>query len=133
MKNCLKSTTQHAKVMLASCGLTLLGSALVAAQGLRISDAKFGPDQKLHIAFTADPNSYYILYRGNVVTNIFSTTDAALAPASKLGELTDRLPRSTAEAAFFRIRQVPMGQPLDLDGDGIDDVYELQRRNLLDH
>ena len=32
---------------------------------------------------------------------------------------------------FYRIRAVPFAQPLDLDGDGIDDGYELSHRTFL--
>jgi hypothetical protein len=31
-------------------------------------------------------------------------------------------------AAFYRVRRVPLSQPLDTDGDGIDDAWELRFR-----
>ena len=34
-------------------------------------------------------------------------------------------------AAFYRVRQIPIAQPLDSYGDGIDDVYELRHAGFL--
>ena len=33
---------------------------------------------------------------------------------------------------FYRVVRVPLDRPLDTDGDGIDDVYELRRGSFLD-
>jgi hypothetical protein len=33
--------------------------------------------------------------------------------------------------AFYRVQRVPVAEPLTTDGDGIDDVYELQHRPSL--
>ena len=37
-----------------------------------------------------------------------------------------------SQSAFYRVRGVPVATPLDSDGDGLDDVYELLRRLYLD-
>lgn len=43
----------------------------------------------------------------------------------------DPSPDDTQASRFYRLQQVPLAAPLDLDGDGIDDVTELSFGNLL--
>lgn len=88
------------------------------------------PNHEPRIRHTADSDSYFILYRGNSVTNITTVVDTRLGQGSH-GELRDPVPASQA-TAFYRVGQVPLKQPLDSDGDGIDDVYELRHARLLD-
>ncbi|HVR35257.1 MAG TPA: hypothetical protein VMS21_05340 [Methylomirabilota bacterium] len=78
------------------------------------------------IRHTADPAYYYILYRGALVTDIVSAVDMELGVPVE-GQLADASPLPTA--AFYRLLQVPVADPLDTDGDGIDDVWELRFRN----
>lgn len=39
--------------------------------------------------------------------------------------LIDPTPTQRDTTAFYRVQQVPLARPLDTDGDGIDDAYEL--------
>jgi len=71
------------------------------------------------------PDSYYILYRGEEVTAIVSAVDMALG-VPLAGTLLDA--SFMPSVAFYRVREVPVQQPLDTDGDGIDDVWELRFR-----
>lgn len=71
---------------------------------------------------SADASSYYILYSGTTVTNITQPIALALGTAGAL-TLQDTSPQLAAQ--FYRAAQIPLTQPLDSDGDGIDDVFEL--------
>ncbi len=92
----------------------------------RITDIVIPPDGKPLIHHTADTNFYYILLAGNQITNISSTAGMALPSGTNgLGQLNDFASAFTNSARFYRVRKVPIAQPLDSDGDGIDDIWEL--------
>ena len=59
------------------------------------------------------------------MTNINTAADMALGVRGE-GVLGESAPINSGSAAFYRIRQVLLTQPLDTDGDGLDDVTELR-------
>jgi hypothetical protein len=75
--------------------------------------------------------SYSILDRGQTVTNI--TVPAAMklnsGSCANVLSLMDPMSVFSNTSAFYRVRQVPIAQPLDSDGDDIDDIYELRHAN----
>jgi len=97
----------------------------------RITNISIETNGLVRLRHEADTNFYYILYRGNGITNMVSAVDVAIA-TNNSGELADAVPAFGNNDTFYRILQVPINQPLDLDGDGIDDVYELRHRRFLD-
>ncbi|MCI0538280.1 MAG: hypothetical protein L0Z50_23995, partial [Verrucomicrobiales bacterium] len=101
----------------------------VLGQSPKITDAKIGADGRFVLQQSADPNFYYILRKGDQVTAILTAKDIQLG---QLGSVQLKDPDLAADAAFYRVQQVPVAVPLDTDGDGIDDVYELKNRPLLD-
>src|SRR6185503_15077677 len=52
---------------------------------------------------------------------------AATLYVSTNGVLADPNAVNLSQNAFYRVQGVPVSQPLDSDGDGLDDVYELIR------
>lgn len=106
------------------CLACLLGGVAIApAQEFKITGTRIAPDGRILIQYPATTNSYYLLYRGEL-TNITLGTDAKLG-VDGLGELVGVNVRTNGSSAFFRVRQVPLDQPLDSDGDGWDDATEL--------
>ncbi len=100
----------------------------LAAQDLALTEVRLDAEHRPVIRFTADPEHYFILYRGDDLTQLAEPVDVVL------GDRTDEVrdPASAIfDARFYRVQKVPIPAPLDLDGDGIDDVYELQRAPLL--
>src|SRR5262249_54891011 len=96
----------------------------------RIVAQSLNPDHSRTLFFThTNTRAYYILYRGDSVTNI--TQPVAMALAGGHPTLTDRTSMAANDTVFYRIRAVPRTQPLDLDGDGIDDYYELRHAAFL--
>jgi len=86
------------------------------------------PLGRVQLEHQSETNSYYILYSGATITNIVVPSDLELG-AAELGNLNARdLPTSMA---FFQVRRVSIQEPLDIDGDGLDDVYELRRSSFL--
>ncbi len=104
--------------------------APAVAGDFRITAQSTNPDHSRTIFFTqTNSQAYYILYRGDSMTNISQPVDVALA--SHFPRLTDHTRLASKATMFYRIRAVPRTQPLDLDGDGIDDYYELRHAAFL--
>ncbi|HRI16661.1 MAG TPA: hypothetical protein PLX89_27020, partial [Verrucomicrobiota bacterium] len=81
------------------------------------------------------PDSYYILYRGDDLQTVQAPAALAAGPSSvdpQPVELTDDIALVLSSTRFYRVERVPITAPKDSDGDGLDDVYELTRRRLLD-
>ena len=97
--------------------------------GLSVDSIAIGTAGRREVNFAANPSSYYILYRGSVVTSISQPVSMALGTAGAL-QLQD--PSSQVTAGFYRVLEVPQSQPLDTDGDGMDDVFELNHPGCLD-
>jgi hypothetical protein len=104
-------------------------AAFLTAQDFHVTDITIGPDGKPRLRYEADTNYYYILYRGPI-TNIVLASDLALG-VNAFGELKGPASAAQEPTAFFRVLRVPINQPMDTDGDGIDDVYELQHPGIL--
>src|SRR5262245_23853178 len=101
----------------------------IRAQEFQVLDARIDTDGRVHLRYLADTNSYYILYRGDTVASV-STASALALGIDGIADLAEPAPVSSS-AAFYRVRRVPVLAPLDLDQDGIDDVYELNHAPLL--
>lgn len=82
----------------------------------------------VNVRITAKEGVYYILLRGDRVTAINSAQDLQ---SGLQGTLVLSDPGLLPFAAFYRVREVPMTGPLDTDGDGLDDVCELNHRGQL--
>ncbi|MBL9127492.1 MAG: hypothetical protein JNL97_07595, partial [Verrucomicrobiales bacterium] len=79
--------------------------------------------------------SYFVLYRGEVVTDIRAAADVQSLSAGgdpPTVALIDARPAESLPSRFYRVEQVPVATPRDLDADGIDDVFEIAARPLLD-
>lgn len=73
------------------------------------------------VTYPADPALYYILLRGDSVAGI-GTPAAVRVPAASPDTFASP---AAAPLAFYAIRQLDRAAPGDLDGDGMDDVYEV--------
>lgn len=109
--------------------MLLGGLAVWAGQELWIEEVTLeeGRPRVLH---SSDTDSYYLLVRGTEVTGITWAVDAALG-RDVAGQLSDPALLGPSASAFYRVLQVPIAHPLDTDGDGIDDVFELRHRAFL--
>ncbi len=109
----------------------LFGIAVpIQAVNPRISGIVLESDGRARVNIAADTNAYYILFRGDVVTDIRTPSQLELGVTGDL-QLKDAQPGASAVARFYRVERVPLNAPKDSDGDGIDDVYELQHRTYL--
>lgn len=118
------------KTMTRSFGPRLLASACalftvtLRAQSPDITDAGVDAGGGFHVKHLADANSYFVLYGGRTLTDISQPVQARLGVGGT-GELSDETRSGTQR--YYRVARVPLSTPLDLDRDGMDDVFELRR------
>ncbi|MDB6108253.1 MAG: hypothetical protein JWR69_3 [Pedosphaera sp.] len=103
-----------------------LGFGLCTTQAFQITSSDFDGGGRFRVQHEANTNSYYILYRGATLTNVNTLLSMALG-AGATGQLTDPTidPLQSNQMAFYRVLEVPLTAPMDVDGDRIDDAYEL--------
>jgi hypothetical protein len=89
-----------------------------------------GEDRRFRVQTPADRELYFILRRGFELEGIQAPVGLSLGTAAT-GQLADRQ-EAVGATAFYRIQAVSKLDPLDSDGDGIDDVYELTHPGILD-
>ncbi|MBE7499890.1 MAG: Ig-like domain-containing protein [Verrucomicrobiales bacterium] len=116
------------KEWLAVVGIGLGGSA-VLAQDFPITGISRDAGGTVTIEHRAQADAYYLLLRGAAVTAIRQPVDARLGQAGAV-RLQDAA--SLSATGFYRVAEIPRDQPRDTDGDGIDDVWELERAPQLD-
>jgi hypothetical protein len=77
------------------------------------------------LRFESETGSYYVLQRSQAVTPLGTPVLLTFGQAGST-QITDSGAPAAAGTLFYRLLRVPVTAPLDTDGDGIDDVYELQ-------
>ncbi|MBN8248665.1 MAG: hypothetical protein J0L84_14650, partial [Verrucomicrobia bacterium] len=113
----------------------VLCAGAVAQQSPVLTGVRVDPSGRAVVGVTATPGHYSILYRGGSLDAI--RTPAALAGEAPPGgegslELADAEWPLPGGARFYRVDQVPLTTPRDVDGDGLDDLYELSQSPHLD-
>src|SRR5262245_29037159 len=97
-------------------------------QPAKILSPEISADGHFTVGFVPDEFSYYVLRKGETVDQINTVVAVQLPPAIVI---IDPAISSTQRTAFYRLQEVPVFASLDLDHDGIDDVYELQHSTYL--
>lgn len=99
----------------------LAGPGNARAQSLNIGSITVATNGLRQISFTGEPTNYYVLYRGDELSAVSTPVRVAFgAPTMLMEDRTELL-----DASFYRVAAIPTNAPLDLDGDGADDVTEL--------
>ena len=117
---------------LAGAAVLLALGALIAptdapAQAFRITSIQRSGGQVL-IEHQAYPAFYYVLTRQlDLQTGVATPVDIKRAFGAT-GSVTDSSP--PAGRAFYRVKSVLLSSPEDTDGDGMDDVYEIDKEYL---
>ncbi|MGE3308462.1 MAG: Ig-like domain-containing protein [Limisphaerales bacterium] len=104
--------------------LTAFSSAALA-QDFPILDISIRPDGRAIVTVAADAQHYYLLYRGEVVTDIRMAVDVGVPTQASL-QLVDPDPAPAHQARFFKVERISLANPRDTDGDGMNDVLEIQ-------
>lgn len=101
----------------------LAGPNELRAQGVNISSFSIAGNGTRQLGFSGDATNYYVLYRGTTLANLATPLQVVLgaSPITAMQDLS-----AQPSAAFYRVRTIATNAPVDLDGDGVDDVAELR-------
>ncbi|MCI0636375.1 MAG: VCBS repeat-containing protein, partial [Actinobacteria bacterium] len=113
-----------------------IGDPLEYGSGIRMAYGEFGELPVITdvttdggagawVGFDAREGFYYILYRDGVPVAVALTQPGP-------DELFDPSAPPGVTADDYTVENQPLDEPLDLDGDGIDDVFELLHPDILD-
>jgi hypothetical protein len=118
-----------------------IGDPLEYGSGIQINYGSFGelfylsqltldPVRGAVMLIPNEPDFYFILCRRIG----FDSPEIPIAMSlGTAGELVDTNPPAVSSSiVLYSVKKVPVTQPLDSDGDGIHDVYELQHAVILD-
>jgi hypothetical protein len=94
------------------------------------SSTRSRPRTAASASITPSPPGHYFVLLAGPNPALVATPRDLRPPGPDAGALDDDLARSGA--AFFLVQAIPESAPRDADGDGLDDLYELGRRPLLD-
>ncbi|HAV65247.1 MAG TPA: hypothetical protein DCY13_23105 [Verrucomicrobiales bacterium] len=98
---------------------------------LRITDFTIDAEGRSHVQFPSNPEYYYLLCSGDEVDGVEPPL-VIKAGVDGHGELVDPRSADQQQRSFYLVKRVRSSVPLDSDGDGIDDVYELNHSAILD-
>lgn len=124
--SCTRLYNHGGRAVWVVCGLcAAAGVAMASLQEFQITRASLDDSDRPRIEFPANTNSYYILLSGETLNQI-ATPAAMVKGADGQGVLLDPSPLAApAGDRFYRVKQVPIDEAFDTDGDGIDDYWEL--------
>jgi hypothetical protein len=89
------------------------------------------PSGEVEVTFRAKSRFYYLLYR-RIGSEIVGAPVAIGWGTNGLASLRDPMPSPDSGSGSYLVCNQPLDQPLDIDADGIDDIYELQHAGVLD-
>ena len=110
--------------------IATLAVLAIPGSDLVIEDTSFDSASRLTLRYRGTNNCYYVLLRGEDVQTIVTPIVAQIGQ-SALQEITSPERAPTSSSAFYRLVEKQVNNPGDLDGDGIDDVFELTHKAFL--
>lgn len=115
--------------VVAASSVLIFGKGLLspAQDEIALVDFSLNPAGPAVVRHEVNAEYYYRLLRGVNPGQIESVMDVRLGDAGRLEDSQIQGLRR----AFYRVEGVSRDDPKDSDGDGIDDLYELQRPNIL--
>lgn len=105
-------------------------SPQIQSQQVVISNFFINQQDVPTVNYFAEEGRYFVLWRGEELTNIHEPVRVAMGSAGD-AMLQDLQPLSQRTAAFYVLQSIPLDSPLDLDGDGLNDVFELLEGEFL--
>jgi RHS repeat-associated protein len=112
--------------------LHLTGVEQTIAQNFSITDVQADTLTGVTVDHESAAPFYYLLERSEDLQGEFSTRVDAELGVGGVSPLADSQNLGLNEELFYRILRVPISNPLDSDGDGMTDTFELYRAPLLD-
>ena len=110
-------------------GLGMAWAGVAQTGAFRILRAERDTAGRPRLEIAGSPEHYFVLYRAANLPGPWEPVLLVLGQ-DEMQALTDARP--LAAAAFYRVQRVPRAVPLDVDRDGIDDLFELAHPTFLD-
>lgn len=107
-----------------STAALLLSLCSLHGQSPTIETIDFTPAGALQLNHSADPERYYVLFRGDTPASVAEPIDIR-QPFGSVSTLNDPSDLRTRGPSYYRIDAIPTAAPWDLDSDGMDDLFEL--------
>jgi hypothetical protein len=85
---------------------------------------------RVHVKYPSSPDYYYTLNSRIGIDGLLVPIAMELGHAGD-GELISPTPQPRGTNVFYSVSKVAIDRPIDTDGDGIDDVYELKHPSFL--
>jgi len=104
--------------------LSLLVGRLLA-QEFRVTEIHPVQDS-VELGFQSSTSAYYQVWASDSLTGEWTLIRGMTLGAEQTQSWLDSGIIDQVNGLFYRVRRVPLDQPFDEDGDGIDDVYELR-------
>ena len=82
------------------------------------------------IPFSSGPDFYFVLFQTNEVSRVETPVAMQMGVVGN-GTFVVKNPPAGTTMDDFRLLSVPLERPADVDGDGIDDLYEFNRPGIL--
>ncbi|MCW1914295.1 proprotein convertase P-domain-containing protein [Luteolibacter sp. GHJ8] len=101
----------------------LLATSIRAAELPGVKIEKIGDD--IRLSFLSDPDSYYIAEFGDSLAAFDRPVGLTLGTGLEELFVDAGILQTKPQRGFYRLKQIPRNAPLDLDGDGLNDVIEL--------
>jgi len=108
--------------------LSLLVGRLLA-QEFRVTGIHPVQDS-VELGFQSSTSAYYQVWASDSLTGEWTLIRGMTLGAEQTQSWLDSGIIDQVNGLFYRVRRVPLDQPLDEDGDGIDDAYELRHAQL---
>jgi hypothetical protein len=99
-----------------------LASATAATNFFSFRYERSGANLTLHFDLPNDNANYYILQQG---TNLNSFAPVLMTYGGGSNAWGFTVPTANYRTMFWRVQRVPVSAPLDSDGDGLNDLFEL--------
>ncbi len=106
-------------------GLLVIGGPVLGALAQTVRVTAYSHEARsFTVEVTGRAEAYYVLRRGPAVNAI---QQAVAVRPGQTGVVSLRDEAAPPAAGFYRVQEVPRSQPLDVDGDGMDDLWEMER------
>ncbi len=112
------------KVFYAYLLFFLIGVPMLPARAFTVTVQQVSP-QVYELGFPGQTDSYFQVYSAEELTSQWSVVGMGFNVDAPMVWTNDTFMTSPETHRFYRIRQVALTNPLDVDSDGMDDLYEM--------
>jgi Vacuolar protein sorting-associated protein 62 len=84
-----------------------------------------GRSDRMILEYEADAAGYFIVYGGDTLNTLTNVVEVSIGRDDYVLAFDRGINRPANRIGFYRVMRIPLSNPADIDGDGVDDVYEI--------